>query len=203
MSTLTVITALWLATAGLAPTRRRRPRPGPSSHRTDPEASAAAEPDPPQDAPDQEGAVAAAYQAAEAMQGPLDGLWRLQSAGGRTLYIFSLSDAGDAPAPLAASPDHPGVEGAWRDPGRTGAPDASGFIDSVRRQGDWLQIRFVEGADKRPETVTLRAGQTGRWSGELAWRWTGPSGGHEPVLSPTASSTWRAASRARSSANGS
>jgi hypothetical protein len=162
---VSAIVAAWLASAAAADAAPAVPAPA------DPEAaSAAADPEPfavPQ-GPDQQAAIQAAFQAAEALQGPLDGVWRLDDASGRTLFIFDLSDAGGSPAPLAAMPDAPGVEGAWRDPAHPGAPGASGFIDSVRGDGRWVQIRFVEGAERRAEVVTLKAGANARWTGELA-----------------------------------
>jgi hypothetical protein len=115
---------------------------------------------------DQEAAVRDAFRAAEAMQGPLDGLWRVQDKEGRTLFVFALADPGDAPAPLSATPERPGVEGAWRDPNRARAADSSGFIDSVRSDGRSVSIRFAEDP-VQPETLSLSAGRDGRWRGEL------------------------------------
>ena len=87
---------------------------------------------------------------AQGFQGPMDGGWTL-IAGGRELYILQLTDRNGA------------VEGAWRDPRRPGALDASGFIDQVQRAGDDLTVRI--GA----VTMTLHAAD-GRWSGELSER---------------------------------
>ncbi len=115
---------------------------------------------------DQQGAIQAAFRAAEAMQGPLDGLWRVQDNDGRTLLVFALVDPGDAPAPLSAMPDHPGVEGAWRDPNKARAQGSSGFLDSVRSDGGRVSIRFAEDP-AQPETLSLSAGRDGRWRGEL------------------------------------
>jgi hypothetical protein len=158
VSVLAAIAALWLTSAADA-----------TPAAADPEIAGAPAPAGGPDAPDQQAAIKAAFQAAEAMQGPLDGVWRLQDQrSGRTLFIFAMSDAGGAPAPLAATPDHPGVEGAWRDPARPGSPDASGFLDSVRGDGRWVQIRFVQGPDRRAEVLTLRASGDARWSGDLA-----------------------------------
>lgn len=119
-------------------------------------------------APDQQASVQSAFAAAEAMQGPLDGIWRLNDAAGRTLFIFDLSDAGGPPAPLAASPDHPTVEGAWRDPNRPGKADASGFVASISQGGGHLTIRFVEGPDQASAAVDLALGRDDVWSGALS-----------------------------------
>ncbi|WP_293678736.1 hypothetical protein [uncultured Phenylobacterium sp.] len=88
---------------------------------------------------------------ARGFEGPLDGGWTLH-AGGRALYILQLTDRNGS------------VEGAWRDPRRPGALDASGFIDQVERVGDALTVRFAGGA-----VAVLRAAE-GRWSGELSER---------------------------------
>lgn len=117
---------------------------------------------------DQTPAVMAAFSAAEALQGPLDGLWRIDDADGRTLFVFDLVDPGGPPAPLSADPDHPGLEGAWRDPNRPRAPDASGVIDSVSRDGAHLSIRFVQGPNQAAMALVLTRDETGGWTGELA-----------------------------------
>jgi hypothetical protein len=115
---------------------------------------------------DQQAAVRAAFLAAQALQGPLDGVWRLQDAKGRTLFVLALTDPGGAPAPLSAAPDHPGVEGAWRDPNRARAAGGSGFLDNVRSNGARLSLRFAEDPGQ-PEALSLRLGRDGRWRGEL------------------------------------
>jgi hypothetical protein len=101
-------------------------------------------------------AAAAAYDSrlkssqasAEGFQGPMDGGWTL-AAGGRELYILQLTDRNGA------------VEGAWRDPRRPGALNASGYIDRVERAGDDLTVRFA-GA------VAVLHAAGGRWAGELS-----------------------------------
>jgi hypothetical protein len=148
-----ILAALWLAAA---------PPPDPELQTAPPAPMEAP------GAPDQAASVQSAFAAAEAMQGPLDGIWRLNDASGRTLFIFDLSDAGGPPAPLAASPDHPGVEGAWRDPNRPGKADASGFMDNIQREGARLSIRFVEGPDQANATVNLALGRDGVWRGALS-----------------------------------
>jgi hypothetical protein len=79
----------------------------------------------------------------------LEGGWTL-SGGGRELYVFQLID-------------HDGVvEGAWRDPSRPTALDASGFIDAAERSGDDLTLRFAASA-----VAVLHATGDSRWTGEL------------------------------------
>jgi hypothetical protein len=155
--------ALWLISAAPATT-------GPAT--ADPEAASGpaapgddAEPAP--GAPDQQAAVKSAYAAAESLLGPLDGLWRLEDTSGRALFILDLSDPGPPPAPLAAAPDDPGLEGAWRDPADPRAPDASGLIDGARRSGDHLSIAFTRGTDQAPVAIDLRKSRDGRWTGAL------------------------------------
>ena len=60
------------------------------------------------------------------------------------------------------------LEGAWRDPRRTGAVDASGFIDEIQIVGGRLTLRFKPRRNSA-ETVeaTLEAGASGQWSGEV------------------------------------
>ena len=106
-------------------------------------------------APPPEVLIRQTYDAAQAQQGALDGAWRLADADGRLLYVFQLSDpGGDGP-----------VEGAWRNPSRLGAVDSSGFLGSVRKEGDRLEIRLARGLF--PPTVMLRPNLAGGWNGEL------------------------------------
>jgi hypothetical protein len=111
-----------------------------------------------------EAAVRAAYAAAQARRGGLDGRWRLEAGDGHALYVFQLSDPGDIPDPRSTNPQTPMIEGAWRDPGRQGA-GGSGFLDSVRRDGAALILRFV---DKDPAIVSLRQRPDGTWSGTIS-----------------------------------
>ena len=91
----------------------------------------------------------ASLAATRSFQGPMDGGWTL-SAGGRDLYVFQLTDRNGA------------VEGAWRDPRRPGALDASGIIDQIERTEAGLILRIAD------RLVTLRADVEGRWTGDLS-----------------------------------
>jgi hypothetical protein len=113
-------------------------------------------------------AVRAAYGAAEARRGGLDGRWRLTDARGQALYIFQISDPGGAPDPRSSNPRVPVIEGAWRDPRREGTRHDAGFLSSVQRDGAGLVVRFVDRDPSRPQVVTLRPRAGGDWTGEIA-----------------------------------
>lgn len=93
--------------------------------------------------------IRASAAAQRGFRGPLDGGWTL-STPDRELYAFELADRNGA------------VEGAWRDLRRTGALDASGFIDAVERTGGDLTFRVLQDV-----TVVLHDRGDGRWAGEL------------------------------------
>ncbi|WP_337185443.1 hypothetical protein [Phenylobacterium sp.] len=86
-------------------------------------------------------------EAIRAFQGPMEGAWAL-SAGGHELYLLQLVDRDGW------------IDGAWRDPRRPGAPDASGFIADVPR-GAELTLRFTENA------VAVLHPSGGHWTGRL------------------------------------
>jgi hypothetical protein len=102
-----------------------------------------------------ESSIRSTFEAREARQGPLDGRWTLSDADGKGLYIFQLADPGAGRGP---------VEGAWRDLGRQGSANASGFLASADRTGEALVLRFEEG---QAWVVTLTLGPDGRWSGRM------------------------------------
>lgn len=85
---------------------------------------------------------------AQAFQGPMDGGWSL-SEGGREIYVFQFTDRNGR------------LEGAWRDPARPGALEASGFIDQAERTEEGATLRFGARA------VALHSDSQGRWTGEL------------------------------------
>ena len=109
--------------------------------------------------------VESAYRAAQARRGSLDGRWRLSDGAGAPLFDFQLSDPGAAPSPASADPDHPQIEGAWRDLRREGALAASGFLASVQRDGETLELTFAEGP--RTMRIRLKPASGPGWSGEL------------------------------------
>ncbi len=106
-----------------------------------------------------ESRLRATYNAAQMMQGPLDGGWILR-AGGDVAYDLQLVDKGRG-----------SLEGAWRDPRRRGGLDSSGFIDEIRNDAGRLILRFRPKRNS-PETVegTFEVGEQGQWSGEVVDR---------------------------------
>jgi hypothetical protein len=109
----------------------------------------------------------AAYDDAEARQGPLDGRWQLTGADGDPLFVLVLSDPGGA-----------NIVGAWRDMRRTPRDQDSGFLTGGARTADGADIRFTEPG--QGETVLqLRPAADGRWGGEM----TDSGAVHSVVLS--------------------
>ena len=98
----------------------------------------------------------AAYEAAEARQGPLDGSWRLTGADGDVLFEFVLSDPGAS-----------NMTGAWRDLRRGGGADGSGFVSAVYRTADGVVVRLTEPGQSSEIVLQLRPTADGRWGGEM------------------------------------
>jgi len=98
----------------------------------------------------------AAYDNAEARQGPLDGRWRLAGVGGDELFVFVLSDTG--------APD---LVGAWRDVRRGGGSDGSGYLSITGRTADGIAIRFTEPGASAETIIQLRPTADGSWGGEM------------------------------------
>ena len=94
--------------------------------------------------------VRSSMASAQRFQGALDGGWALSGPAGE-LYLLEIADHGGV------------LEGAWRDPRRPGALDASGFIDQAERTSDGLMLRFASGA----VIADLHGGADGRLTGEL------------------------------------
>jgi hypothetical protein len=89
------------------------------------------------------------------MQGPLDGRWVIR-AGSVELYELQLVDKSSG-----------SLEGAWRDPRRKGAADASGFLEDVQRYGTQLTVRIQAKPGVDPVRIVLEAGGNGDWAGQL------------------------------------
>ncbi|PHY19185.1 hypothetical protein [Caulobacter sp. BP25] len=96
--------------------------------------------------------------AAQNLQGPLDGQWRVAGPDGTPLYALLIVDKAGGLAPL---------EGAWRDLRRTGAPGSTGLIDDLQREGEGLSARFAIREGVAASILTLRPDEDGRWTGEL------------------------------------
>lgn len=111
--------------------------------------------------------VTAAYQAAEQRQGPMDGRWRLNDNDGAPLFDFMLTDTGGLRSARFSRPDHPDIEGAWRDLRREGLRDDAGFLDSVRRDGDTLIITFAEHHPDQALRLVVKRAPNGEWTGAL------------------------------------
>ncbi|CAN7501020.1 hypothetical protein LJR225_003554 [Phenylobacterium sp. LjRoot225] len=101
-------------------------------------------PEPPKTVPDlaYDSRIISSAASAEQFQGPLDGGWTLARKK-KDLYALQLVDKQTA------------VEGAWRDPRRSGDPSASGVLEMVQRAPPGLLIRFTP-TGQAPVTVRLR-----------------------------------------------
>lgn len=102
-----------------------------------------------------EARLRASSASAQGLQGPLDGPWTLRTSGGRELYSLLLVD------------NSQGLDGAWRDPRRRGATDASGFLNAIQRSGGGIVITFYPAPGAGLSTVTLSPAADGSWTGEL------------------------------------
>ncbi len=95
--------------------------------------------------------------AAQNLQGPLDGGWKVASADGTQIYALQIVDKAGGYGEL---------EGAWRDVRRPGTVGSTGLIDDLRRDGGDIVARFSP-KDGQASTLTLRPAGYERWSGEL------------------------------------
>ena len=103
-----------------------------------------------------ESRLRSSFAAAQGMQGPLDGAWTLRGRNGQPVYSLLLVDKGTG-----------GLEGAWRDPRRSGGRDSSGFLTSIRKVGTQLTASFSPRPGAGVVTLTLTPTSPGEWSGEL------------------------------------
>ncbi len=96
--------------------------------------------------------MAASAEAAERLQGDLDGHWILVNARGRPLFVFEISDPPGGAAPLAAG---------WR------AADGAGLgvVQAIARTGRRLKLAFA--VDGRSVRLDLRRRDARRWRGWL------------------------------------
>jgi hypothetical protein len=111
--------------------------------------------------------VIAAFQAAQAERGSLEGRWRVARPDGAPLYLIELADSGGAPDPRAAAPDAPKLEGAWLDLGRAEALTGAGYLAAAKQTRRRLMLLFFEGRRHAPRVIRLRADGDGGWSGGL------------------------------------
>ena len=102
--------------------------------------------------------IRASAEAAESLQGPLDGPWTLVSAAGRAIFAFQIVDKPGGRDPL---------EGVWRDLRRPPAPGDVGIIDTLARGSDTLTIGFIAKPGQPAVDIELKSGPDGQWTGEL------------------------------------
>jgi hypothetical protein len=102
--------------------------------------------------------VLAAARAAQALQGPLDGGWRVSDPSGKPIYVLRMVDRGDAAGSL---------EGAWLDLSASPGPAAAGFLSSVAYDGVKLILRFYENGPDDPVELTVTPSGEKSWLGEL------------------------------------
>ena len=98
----------------------------------------------------------AAYDNAEARQGPLDGRWKINGQDGDELFVLVLSD-----------PESGNLVGAWRDLRRGGGADGSGYLSMIERTADGIYVRFTEPEQGVDTVIQLRPTADGGWGGEL------------------------------------
>ena len=95
--------------------------------------------------------------AAQGLQGPLDGGWKVAGPDGAVLYALQIVDPAGGSGPL---------EGAWRDVRRAGAVGSTGLIETAERAGQTIVFRFNPKPDQT-SVLTLTPGGGPRWSGSL------------------------------------
>ncbi|MET3664305.1 hypothetical protein [Caulobacter sp. 1776] len=95
--------------------------------------------------------------AAQNLQGPLDGGWRITGADGAQIYALQIVDKAGGQGQL---------EGAWRDVRRPGTVGSTGLIEDLRHDGDEVVARFSPKGGQS-SVLTLRPTGYERWSGEL------------------------------------
>ena len=101
--------------------------------------------------------IRASAEAAESLQGPLDGAWTLVGADGAAIYAFQFVDK-----PTGEQP-----EGVWRDLRRPAGPGDIGPIDSLARGPGVLTLSFAAKPGQPAVAVELKSSEGGGWSGRL------------------------------------
>lgn len=95
--------------------------------------------------------------AAQNLQGPLDGGWRVTGADGVELYALQIVDKAGGASEL---------EGAWRDVRRPGSVGSTGLIDDLRQDGEQITARFSPRGGESA-VLTLRPAGYEVWAGQL------------------------------------
>jgi hypothetical protein len=117
-----------------------------------------ADADPPMAPAVYDAAIKGAFDAQQALYGPLDGGWLLAGRGGQELYRFEIADPGEKAGPAV---------GAWRDLARPEAIDGKGYFARISRRGEHLVLRFREHPGWFAKVVVLKPAADGSWSGRL------------------------------------
>lgn len=97
--------------------------------------------------------IRASFASAQSFQGRLDGGWTLADRFGDR-YVLQIVDRRDR------------LEAVWRDLRRGGALNGSGLVDSIQRADGGVTLKFTE-TQTPDQTLTLREGADGRWTGKL------------------------------------
>jgi len=105
--------------------------------------------------------------AAQNLQGPLDGGWKIAGPDGAQIYALQIVDKAGGSGEL---------EGAWLDVRRPGTLGSTGLIEDLRHDDGEMVVRFSPKGGQS-SVLTLRpAGET-RWSGELT-----ENGARRPIV---------------------
>jgi hypothetical protein len=116
-------------------------------------------PEPPPSAVEQayENRIRGGFNAAQGLQGPLDGNWILRGSDGRTLYSLQLVDKGTGGQPL---------QGAWRSLRSDRPAGGVGLVDTIDRTPTGVDVRFTPRGAREALVLTLTP-SGGGWAGEM------------------------------------
>jgi hypothetical protein len=101
--------------------------------------------------------IRASAEAAESLQGPLDGHWTLIGTDGSAIFAFQIVEKPSGEPP----------EGVWRDLRKPSVPGDIGMIDALARNQGALNISLVETPGAAATTIALKSGTDGSWSGQM------------------------------------